>query len=134
MSTPSYFRTPYHPQARTNTRDLPAFLVIADSFRDMNLVKDYTPSPKAISEELAHKVNSFDPMAENHDELMVEWDGDSTVSSEWSIIKTPEVDVTDPFDKFSVRPHNGRHRHHGPLYNGPPQLHLLLIQQPNRHP
>lgn len=35
------------------------------SFRDMNSVKNYTLSPKAVSEELAHKVNSFDPMAEN---------------------------------------------------------------------
>ncbi|KEQ79640.1 hypothetical protein M438DRAFT_339641 [Aureobasidium pullulans EXF-150] len=31
----------------------------------MNSVKNYTPSPKAISEELAHKVDFFDPMAEN---------------------------------------------------------------------
>ncbi|THX27096.1 hypothetical protein D6D10_09557 [Aureobasidium pullulans] len=29
--------------------------MMADSFRDMNSVKNYTPSPKAISEELAHK-------------------------------------------------------------------------------
>ncbi|THV64124.1 hypothetical protein D6D28_10141 [Aureobasidium pullulans] len=28
-------------------------------------VKNYTLSPKAVSEELAHKVDSFDPMAEN---------------------------------------------------------------------
>ncbi|THX47222.1 hypothetical protein D6D06_09722 [Aureobasidium pullulans] len=55
----------------------------------MNSVKNYTPSPKAISEELAHKVNPFDPMAENHDELIVECDGDSTVSSEWSFDMTP---------------------------------------------
>ncbi|THX09129.1 hypothetical protein D6D13_06181 [Aureobasidium pullulans] len=31
----------------------------------MNSVKNYTLSPKAVSEELAHKVDSFDPMAEN---------------------------------------------------------------------
>ncbi|KAL2025642.1 hypothetical protein VTO58DRAFT_103868 [Aureobasidium pullulans] len=62
---------------------------MVDSCRDMNSVKNYTPSPKAISEELAHKVNPFDPMAENHDELIVECDGDSTVSSEWSFDMTP---------------------------------------------
>ncbi|THX75522.1 hypothetical protein D6D05_06480 [Aureobasidium pullulans] len=55
----------------------------------MNSVKNYTPSPKAISEELAHKVNPFDLMAENHDELIVECDGDSTVSSDWSFDMTP---------------------------------------------
>ncbi|THY36659.1 hypothetical protein D6C98_10849 [Aureobasidium pullulans] len=54
---------------------------MADSFRDVNSVKNYTLSPKAVSEKLADKVNSFDPMAENHDELIVKWDGDSTVSS-----------------------------------------------------
>lgn len=41
----------------------------------MNSVKNYTPSPKAISENLAHKVDFFDPIAENHGELIVEWDG-----------------------------------------------------------
>ncbi|TIA37087.1 hypothetical protein D6C79_08162 [Aureobasidium pullulans] len=61
--------------ARTKTRNLPAFLVMTGSFRDMNSVKNYTLTPKAISEKLADKVNSFDPMAENHDELIVEWDG-----------------------------------------------------------
>ncbi|THW07879.1 hypothetical protein D6D24_09480 [Aureobasidium pullulans] len=67
----------------------------------MNSVKNYTLSPKAVSEKLADKVNSFDPMAENHDELIVKWDGDSTVSSEWSFNMTPKEDVTDPFEKFS---------------------------------
>lgn len=67
----------------------------------MNSVKNYTPSPKAVSEDLAHKVDSFDRMAENHDELIVECDGDSTVSSEWSFNMIPKEDVTDPFDKFS---------------------------------
>ncbi|THZ99791.1 hypothetical protein D6C82_04930 [Aureobasidium pullulans] len=38
---------------------------MAGSFRDMISVKNYTLSPKAVSEELAHKVDSFDPMAEN---------------------------------------------------------------------
>ncbi|THW13974.1 hypothetical protein D6D23_09566 [Aureobasidium pullulans] len=67
----------------------------------MDSVKNYTLSPKAVSEKLADKVNSFDPMAENHDELIVKWDGDSTVSSEWSFNMTPKEDVTDPFEKFS---------------------------------
>ncbi|THV87849.1 hypothetical protein D6D26_10020 [Aureobasidium pullulans] len=31
----------------------------------MNSVKNYTLTPKAVSEEHAHKVDSFDPMAEN---------------------------------------------------------------------
>ncbi|TIA12766.1 hypothetical protein D6C80_06679 [Aureobasidium pullulans] len=54
---------------------------MADSFRDVNSVKNYTLTLKAVSEKLADKVNSFDPMAENHDELI--------------------EDVTDPFEKFS---------------------------------
>lgn len=74
---------------------------MADSFRDVNSVKNYTLTLKAVSEKLADKVNSFDPMAENHDELIVEWDGDSTVSSEWSFNMNPKEDVTYPFEKFS---------------------------------
>ncbi|THZ11653.1 hypothetical protein D6C91_09112 [Aureobasidium pullulans] len=57
-------------------------------------MQNYTPFPKAVSEELAHKVNFFDPMAENHDELIVEWD----VVLQHGPLKE---DVIDPFDKFS---------------------------------
>ncbi|THV80879.1 hypothetical protein D6D29_05825 [Aureobasidium pullulans] len=64
-------------------------------------MQNCTLTPKAISEELADKVNSFDRMAENHDGLIVECDGDSTVSSEWSFNMTPKEDVTNPFGKFS---------------------------------
>ncbi|THW39411.1 hypothetical protein D6D21_07338 [Aureobasidium pullulans] len=58
---------------------------MADSFRDVNSVKNYTLTLKAVSEKLADKNGMVD----------------STVSSEWSFNMTPKEDVIDPFDKFS---------------------------------